>query len=114
MGFLYKKQCYATLADANNAFFTDQPYSTNTPSTTTFNVTSFVNVSGTWYLRKSNYNSAGVMTSTVDQPVPSVAYPSCNELSVDYFMDGVGIADAIFSAILIFALILGFGQGFKI
>ncbi len=111
MGFLYKSKCYAVKADADNAFFSDQQI--DAFNAATMYVTRFVNSGGSWFLVKSTYNSAGTLTAQQSIPAPVMTYPACDELAPDYFLDGVNQADAIFTAILLFALILGFGQGFK-
>lgn len=107
MGFLYKEKCYATLPDANTAFFNQQPYSA-TPSGSSLIVSRFVNNAGVWYLQKSTYNNAGNLTATVNNVAPVMSYPACNENSPDYYLDGVNVPDALLSLSLLFAFFIGF------
>ena len=83
-GYLYKTQCFPTLADATSARWSDQE--AGITSGTTSYLTD-VQWSGTaWVLKRYTLNTSGTLTLNTITNLPALSFPSCD--TTQNFTDG--------------------------
>ncbi|MFA6016070.1 MAG: hypothetical protein WC742_13470 [Gallionellaceae bacterium] len=100
---LFNGVCYATTADAVDAYFTSIPSFFYTNSLT--NVAYFTKTSGVWYLSKF-YQSTGGLWTPVGTPLAvafTPTFPECDATApyIDGMAIGWGVATAMFVALAI-------------
>lgn len=97
-GYLYKAQCFSTLADATAARWSDQEAGI-TAGTTSY--LTDVQWSGTaWQLKRYTLSSTGALTLNTSTNLPALSFPSCD--TATNFNDGMllgwGVAAAMVAA----------------
>lgn len=86
-GYLYKGQCYATLAAASSAKWTDSPPAV-TPNTTSY--LSDITWSGTaWVINKYTLTSTGTLTKNSTTALPALTFETCDTMG--NFSDGMAL-----------------------
>jgi hypothetical protein len=111
MGFFYRDKCYSTQALADDAFYSSQSIQSSSNATQS-TVDFYYKTGAQWRLLHRNYSvTSGALQSSWSVALPSQTYPSCNVASTDYFLDFTTPQDVLATAVLLFAFILGFGQG---
>lgn len=97
-GYLYKTQCFPTLADATAARWGDEDAGI-TPGTTSY--IADVQWSGSaWVLKRYTLSSTGTLTLNTTTNLPALSFPTCDTTS--NFSDGAvlgwGVAAAMVAA----------------
>ena len=98
MGYLFKSQCFETLAEATAAHWSEKP-ADFTPGATSY-LTDVIWSGTAWQIKKYTLSSAGVLTNNTTTNLPVLAFPTCN--STDAYFDGMtlgwGVAAAMVAA----------------
>lgn len=100
MGARVNDVCYATQAEALDAFYSGLPPVQLLAATSAYST--FVNVSGVWKLNKYAISSSGVWTLNHSSNVPVLTFPSCTVANdaATQFADGMELGWGVAAAMV--------------